>query len=300
MMTALASTSRKINSNICTRLRLYWSLIKSPQTGLLLLTGLAGYMSARCPVTTWQTLLGLTGSLFLAISGSTVLNMWHDRDIDARMCRTAKRPLPAGQISPRKGLKFGLTLAVLGIGWAVALDPLYGLIVFAGLFFDVVIYTIWLKRRTSWSIVWGGIAGGMPILAGRVLGLGYIDWIGLLLALAILFWIPTHILTFSMHYYEDYKRAGLPTFPSTYGFRSTRIMIAFSSIFAALMIAAAAIGVGLAWGYLRLLGVFSIGLFCLAIIAVTRPSKRVNFGLFKYASLYMLSSMLLLVADVVG
>jgi protoheme IX farnesyltransferase len=287
------------NSNIRTRLRLYWSLIKSMQTGLLLLTGLAGYMSARCPVTTWQTLLGLTGSLFLAISGSTVLNMWYDRDIDARMGRTAKRPFPSGQINPLEGLIFGLILALLGVGWAVALDPLYGLIVFAGLFIDVVIYTIWLKRRTPWGVVWGGLAGSMPILAGRALGIGHIDWIGLLLALAILFWIPTHILTFSMRYYEEYKLAGIPTFPSTYGFRTTRMASALSSIVAALMITAAAIGIGMAWGYLRLLAVLSVGLLFLAITAVTRPSKRMNFGMFKYASFYMLSSMLLLVVDVV-
>ena len=298
-MTALASTFQKINGNIRPRLGRYWSLIKSLQTGLLLLTGVAGYMSARCPVTTWQTLLGLTGSLFMAISGSTVLNMWYDRDIDARMGRTANRPIPSGQISPREAFILGLTLAALGVGWAVALDPLYGLIVFAGIFFDVVIYTIWLKRRTPWGIIWGGIAGGMPILAGRVLAIGTIDWIGLLLALAILFWIPTHILTFSMRYYEDYRRAGIPTFPSVYGFHVTRLMIAFSSIVAALMIAAAAMGIGMAWGYLRLLGVLSIGLFLLAIMAVGRPSKRVTFGLFKYASLYMLSAMVLLVVDVV-
>jgi protoheme IX farnesyltransferase len=298
-MAASDSTLRRISRNIRCRLRLYWQLIKSLQTGLLLFTGVAGYMSARCPVTTWHTLLGLTGSLFLAISGSTVLNMWYDRDIDAKMERTANRPIPSGQISPPEALILGLTLALLGVGGAVALDPLFGLIVFAGLFFDVVIYTIWLKRRTAWGIVWGGIAGGMPILAGRALGIGTIDWIGLLLALAILFWIPTHILTFSMRYYEDYKRAGIPSFPSTYGFRATRLIIAFSSIVAAMMIAAAAIGIGMDWGYLRLLGVLSIGLLFLAIIAVTRPSRRVNFGLFKYASLYMMSSMLLLVVDVV-
>jgi hypothetical protein len=77
------------------------------------------------------------------------------------------------------------------------------------------------------------------------------------------------------------------------------LTIAFSSIVAALMIAAAALGIGMAWGYLRLLGVLSIGLFLLVIIAVGRPSKRVTFGLFKYASLYMLSAMVLLVVDVV-
>ena len=70
------------------------------------------------------------------------------------------------------------------------MDALYGLIIFAGLFFDVVVYTIWLKRKTCWSIVWGGISGGMPILAGRVLGLGGFDWIGVILSLGILFGFP--------------------------------------------------------------------------------------------------------------
>ncbi len=76
-----------------TKLRRYWPLIKSLQTGLLLATGLAGYMSARCPVFNLGTITGLATSLFLSISGSTILNMWWDRDIDAKMGRTQKRPL---------------------------------------------------------------------------------------------------------------------------------------------------------------------------------------------------------------
>ena len=272
----------------------YWPLLKSLQTGLLLTTGLAGYMSARCPVTHWSTLLGLAGSLFLAISGSTVLNMWYDRDIDARMPRTARRPLPSQLVSPREALVLGLLLSLIGVGWALLLSPLYGLVIFAGLFFDVTIYTIWLKRRTCWSIVWGGISGGMPVLAGRVLGTGEIDWIGILLALAILFWIPTHILTFSMRYYDDYKSAGIPTFPSTYGFAATRWTVALSSILAAAAMAVAAYQIGMMWGYLRLMAVLSSGLLLLAAASMLRPSERVNFGLFKYASLYMLSAMLLL------
>jgi protoheme IX farnesyltransferase len=277
------------------KLSLYWSLIKSLQTGLLLATGLAGFLTVRCPVTNWSTLLSLGGSLFLAISGSTVLNMWYDRDLDALMHRTASRPLPSGRISPREALRVGVILSALGIGWALALDPLFGGIVFAGLFFDVVIYTIWLKRRTPWSIVWGGISGGMPILAGRALGAGQLDWIGLLLALAVLFWIPTHIMTFSMRYYEDYQMAQIPTFPARYGFPATRLIIAVSSLLAALSIALAGIGIGITWGYLRVLFVLSVGLLILALNSLARPSERVNFGLFKYASLYMLSAMLLLV-----
>lgn len=277
------------------KLSLYWSLIKSLQTGLLLATGIAGYLTVRCPVTNWSTLLSLGGSLFLAISGSTILNMWYDRDLDARMQRTACRPLPSGRVSPREALWLGLGLAGIGIGWALAVDWLYGGIVFAGLFFDVVIYTIWLKRRTPWSIVWGGISGGMPILAGRALGAGQIDGIGLLLALAVLFWIPTHIMTFSMRYYEEYKIAKIPTFPAVYGFPATRLIIAVSSLLAALSIGLAGIGVGITWGYLRVLFVLSVGLLILAMSSLARPSERVNFGLFKYASLYMLSAMLLLV-----
>lgn len=277
-----------------TKLRLYWSLIKSLQTGLLLATGLAGYMSAGCPVTHWTTLMSLMVSLFLAISGSTVLNMWYDRDIDSKMKRTHNRPLASGRINQLEALRLGLVLSLVGVAWAIMLNPLYGLIVFAGLFFDVVIYTIWLKRRTAWAIVWGGISGGMPILAGRVLGTGSIDWIGIVLAISILFWIPTHIMTFSMKYHEDYKAAGVPTFPSIYGFSVTRATVAFSSIIAALMIGAAAYGIGMTWGYLRVLFVLSMGLLILAVSSLLKPSERLNFSLFKYASLYMLSSMLLM------
>ena len=276
------------------RLRLYWALTKSLQTGLLLSTGLAGYMSARCPVLHWTDLLGLGLSLFMAIAGSTVLNMWYDRDIDSVMNRTHHRPLADGRVPPNQALRVGLVLSALGVGLAGLMDPLYGLIVLAGLFFDVVVYTLWLKRRTCWSIVWGGISGGMPILAGRAFGLGHVDGIGILLALAVLFWIPTHILTFSMRYQDDYTAAGIPTFPSTYGLAATRATIAMCSVIAALSIGFAGVLIGVEWGFVRLLAVLSAGLLLLAIASTIRPSERINFGLFKYASVYMLSAMILL------
>ncbi len=281
-------------SSLITIKRKYFPLVKSLQTALLLITGIAGYMSASCPVHNIPTVLGLTGSLLLSISGSTVLNMWYDRDIDAIMPRTSKRPLSTGEVQPKEALIFGLVISVIGISWAISLDPLFGVIVFAGLFFDVVVYTIWLKRRTAWSIIWGGISGGMPILAGRVLGTGQMDWVGITLALGVLFWIPTHILTFSIRYHDDYKKAGVPTFPSTYSFQTTRLIIAVSSVLATLAFGAASYGVGLTWGFMRLLVVLSVGLFILAVQSLRSPSERITFGLFKYASLYMLSAMLLM------
>ena len=273
----------------------YWLLIKSLQTGLLLATGLAGYMSARCPVFNLGTLAGVAISLFLAIAGSTILNMWWDRDIDSKMLPTQKRLLSSGQIAPADALRLGLLLSLAGVGLALALDALYGLIVFAGLFFDVVIYSIWLKRRTCWSIVWGGISGGMPILAGRALGVGSIDAIGLLLCLGILFWIPTHILTYSMKYSSDYRAAGIPTFASTYGFPATRLTIAISSVFAALSMGLAAWQIGVTVFHLGGLALISVILFALAALSVLRPTEKLNFGLFKFASIYMLLAMALMV-----
>lgn len=273
----------------------YWKLIKSLQTGLLLATGLAGYTSARCPLFNIPTLLAVAGSLFLAISGSTVLNMWFDRDIDAKMLRTCFRPLSSGKISPKEALGLGIFLSAAGVGWAVSLDPLFGALVFTGLFFDFVIYTIWLKRKTPWSIIWGGVSGAMPVIAGRAMAIGSVDWVAVVLGLGILFWIPTHIMTFNMHYHEDYVAAGIPNFPSSYGFKFTRTTIAISSILAALMMGLAGIGLGMQWGYLRLLAVISFGLLLLAILSLRNPSQKMNFGLFKYASLYMLGSMLLMV-----
>ena len=280
------------------KFRLYWSLTKPLQSGLLLATGLAGYMSARCPIFSMGTLLGLTVSLFLAIAGSTVLNMWWDRDIDAKMGRTQKRATSSGAVSEDETLRVGLILSVVGVGIAVAMDALFGVIVFAGLFFDVVVYSLWLKRRTPWSIVWGGISGAMPILAGRALGLGSVDWIGLILALGILFWIPTHTLTFSMKFEKDYAAACVPTFPSTYGLGVTRATIAISSVLAAFAMIFAGYGIGMAWGFMRLLGVLSAGLLMLAVAMTFKPSERVNFGLFKYASIYMLAAMILVVIEV--
>ena len=297
--TAPADSARPgFRARVPAALQRFTPLLKSLQTSLLLVTGLAGFASARCPVVHWSTLLGLAGSLFLAISGSTVLNMWHDRDIDSIMPRTCNRPLPTGRVSPREALLLGIAMSALGVGWAVLLQPLYGLIVFAGLFFDVVIYTLWLKRRTPWAIVWGGVSGGMPVLAGRALGLGSVDWIGGLLALAVLLWIPTHILTFAMRYDSDYRRAGVPTVASVYGFRTARWLVAVSSVLAAAAMVAAAVGIGMAWGYLRLLAVLGAGLLLLAAGTVLRPSENGNFGLFKYASVYMLSSMVAVMLEV--
>src|SRR5690349_3305082 len=278
---------------IANKFRLYWPLIKSLQTGLLLSTGIAGYLSSRPPFSL-PHLFGLIISLFLAISGSTIMNMWYDRDIDAKMRRTHKRPNAAGILNQREILFVGMTISILGIGTAIGIRPMYGSVVFSGWFFDVIVYTVWLKRRTCWSILWGGISGAMPILSGRVLAVGHIELIGILLALSILFWIPTHTLTYSMKFRNDYKNAGVPTFPETYGERFTRMMIAFSSILAAISIGWASVLIGLNAGLLGVIAVLTAVMLILAFATLRVHTDKMNFMLFRYASLYMLSAMIIL------
>jgi protoheme IX farnesyltransferase len=274
-------------------LRLYWPLIKPLQTGLLLSTGIAGYLSSRPPFSI-SLLLWLAGSLFLAISGSTIMNMWYDRDIDTKMKRTHLRPAASGKLDPKEIFAVGVAISFLGISWASAMAPLYGLVVFAGWFFDVIIYTIWLKRRTCWSILWGGISGAMPILSGRVLTVGEIEVVGVLLGLSILFWIPTHTLTYSMKFRADYKNAGVPTFPETYGERFTRLTIAVSSIPAAIAIGWASVLIGVSAGLLSLIAVLTAVMLILAFATLRIHTDKMNFMLFRYASLYMLSAMIIL------
>jgi len=285
-------------NKILTRLRMYWSLTKSLQSGLLLVTGLAGYFSARCP---WHSnelvaLLGVT--MFLAIAGSTVLNMVWDRDIDAKMVRTCWRPLPAGRINVTEAAALGITMSVLGIGGAWLVQPLYSAFIFAGWFFDVVVYTMWLKRRTPWSILWGGIAGAMPILAGRALGTGTIDAIGMLLALAILFWIPTHILTFGIKYAEQYRAAGVPILPNTYGEWITRMLLGLSTALAVVAMLLAAWHIRIPWNYFHIALWLGGALLGAALLSVVRQSPRLNFVLYKFASLYMLGAMILIMLGV--
>ncbi|MDD4874275.1 MAG: UbiA family prenyltransferase, partial [Dehalococcoidales bacterium] len=172
---------------------------------------------------------------------------------------------------------------------------LYGLVVFAGVFFDTVVYTVWLKRRTPWSIVWGGIAGAMPVLAGRVLAAGQFDLIGLLLAMSVLFWIPTHIITFSFRQAEDYKRAGVPVFPNCYGERTAHLIISISTVIAVLCLVIATMLIGLDWGYLRAILSLSILLIIFAVASMLRRSDKFSFALFKMASFYMLVTMVVII-----
>ncbi len=276
------------------RLDDFWALIKFKQTALLLVTGFCGYLLGRgWPVPPLQG-LGILAGLFLTIGGCTALNMVLDRDIDARMARTAGRPLPSGRIRPLPAALFGGSLAAAGLALGFALGWRFGLVVAVGIAFDLLVYTAWLKRRSALSIVFGGVAGGMPVLAGRVLAIGRVDLVGLLLAAAILLWIPAHILTLALRHADDYRAAGVPTWPNRYGHRATYLFVALSNLLNALALAAGGLLLRIHPATLVPLLALGAALVALSSIQALAPNNRRNWFLFKAASIYMLVSCLLL------
>ncbi|MER5481050.1 heme o synthase [Streptomyces sp. NPDC002734] len=164
-----------------------------PDLSLVLLTCLGGYLSA---------------------GGANALNMWYDRDIDALMDRTSQRPLVTGMVSPRECLAFGLTLAAVStLLFGLTVNWLSAWLSLGALFFYVVVYTMILKRRTAQNIVWGGIAGCMPVLIGWSAVTDSLSWAPVVLFLVIFFWTPPHYWPLSMKVKDDYARAGVPMLP---------------------------------------------------------------------------------------
>ena len=270
---------------------LYGELIKSKQTFLLLYTAVFAYL-----ISSWGTkiifhefLLFIVG-LFFAVSGSTLLNMYIDRDIDALMERTKERPLPSNRIPPSTVLKHGVlftTAGILSIGIFVDLMTMF--VVFLGFFFDVVVYSLLLKRRTRLSIIFGGVAGGLPAIAGRTAVIGYVDVAAILMGLFVLCWIPLHILTLALipKNLEGYKNANIPMWPVTSSKTQTIRVITLSALLCALLIVLT--GVALQVQFIPMLPLLGFSAFILykSLANLKNPSDNQTFKIFKLASIYM-------------
>jgi len=286
-------------------LSLFGELIKARQTILLLYTGVLSYLITVFGLVmeiNWFNLLHLAISLYLAVSGTTVLNMYIDRDIDAIMERTKDRPLPSGKVTTSTVLIVGIVLTVSGVVLAfLTLNLVTAIIIFLGFFFDVVVYSILLKRRTKYSIIFGGIAGGLPAWAGRTAILGSLDWVGFLFLIFILAWIPVHILTIALipKNFKGYKDAGIPMWPVVSSEKQTMRVIAIGAFLSsvALYEVAQILDVN---AIVRIIwGVCCVIIIILVVKNLIKPSNKLTFLIFKIASLYMIIGFLLVLIGVI-
>ncbi|MDH6538829.1 protoheme IX farnesyltransferase [Streptomyces sp. SPB4] len=165
----------------------------------------------------WLVLATCFGG-YLSAGGANALNMYIDRDIDALMDRTAQRPLVTGMVSPRECLVFGISLGVIStLFFGLLINWLSAALSLGALLFYVVVYTMLLKRRTAQNIVWGGIAGCLPVLIGWSAVKNEVSWAAVILFLVIFFWTPPHYWPLSMKVKDDYARVGVPMLPVVAG-----------------------------------------------------------------------------------
>ncbi len=203
----------------------YLELMKPRVMSLVVFTALVGLVLAPGHV---HPVIGLTALICIAVGAgaSGALNMWYDADIDARMTRTAGRPIPAGKLRRGEALAFGLTLAgfsvcVLGLLVNVLAAALLALTIG----FYVIVYTMWLKRSTPQNIVIGGAAGALPPIIGWASVTGGVSLEPVVLFLIIFMWTPPHFWALALYRKDDYARAGVPMLPVVAGDDATRQQI---------------------------------------------------------------------------
>ncbi|MFN3452093.1 MAG: heme o synthase [Sphingorhabdus sp.] len=203
----------------------FWALTKPRVMSLVVFTALCGLLAAPGNI---HPIIAFTAILCIALGAGAcgALNQWYEADVDAKMARTSRRPLPAGRMDRDAALHFGIALAAFSVGiMGVAVNWLSaGLLAFS-IFFYSIVYTIWLKPNTPQNIVIGGAAGAFPPLIGWAAVTGDITFLPVLLFAIIFLWTPPHFWALALFMKTDYGAAGIPMLPNVKGQRVTRNQI---------------------------------------------------------------------------
>ena len=203
----------------------FLALTKPRVMSLVVFSGLCGLLAApEMP----PFVLGFTAILCIALGAGAcgALNQWYEAELDGKMRRTAKRPLPAGRMNPQSALHFGVGLGAFSVLlMGLATNWLAAALLAASILFYVLIYTVWLKPRTAQNIVIGGAAGAFPPLIGWVAATGRVELLPVLLFAIIFLWTPPHFWALSLFVRSDYAVAGIPMLPVVAGVENTRKQI---------------------------------------------------------------------------
>ena len=280
----------------------FLALTKPGVMRLVVFTGLCGLLAA--PVMP-PLVIGFTAILCIALGAGAAgaLNQWYEADLDAKMRRTADRPIPAGRMDRQSALHFGVGLAFFSvILMDLATNHLAAALLAASILFYVLVYTVWLKRRTAQNIVIGGAAGAFPPLIGWVAATGELSLLPLLLFVIIFLWTPPHFWALSLFVRSDYAAARVPMLPVVAGVAATRRQILiYSVLMAAAAVAPWPLGVA---GALYGVAAAALGTVFLALAlrvaanpatepAAMGPEKR----LFAFSIIYLFALFTALVVD---
>ncbi len=238
-----------------------------PSIGVVALTCLGGYLSA---------------------GGAGAVNHWFDRDIDARMARTADRPVASGRVAPNAALVYGLVLAALAFAvLALGVNPLAAVLSLSGFLGYTLVYTVWLKRSTPQNIVIGGAAGAVPPLVGWAATTGSLSWTAVYLFAIVFYWTPPHFWALSLLMKDEYAKVGVPMMPVVRGERETRKQIVLYSLLlyaiTQLPFCAGGFGVPYLVASVTLGGVFIGG----AVRLYRRADRRSALWLYLYSLAYL-------------
>ena len=287
MTVETTNAGQSIGERYSARIANYFALLKPRVMSLVVFTGFAGIVVAPGDL---HPLLVVVAVLCIALSAGAAgaINMWYERDIDALMERTRKRPIPAGRIAPQKALIFGIALNLvpillmgLAVNWVAA-----GLLAFASGFY-IFIYTVWLKRRTPQNIVIGGAAGAIPPMIGWAAVTGSVTLESIVLFLIIFMWTPPHFWALALYREGDYAKAGIPMLPVVAGPDETRRQILiYTLLLVPLSFAPVALGTA---GLIYAAAAAAVGayLLWLAVQIVRTRSDRAARRMFGFSILYL-------------
>jgi heme o synthase len=276
----------------------YVALTKPRIIVLLLITTLAAMLVADPGGPPLATVLWTMLGGYLAAGGAGAINHYLDREVDARMARTRRRPLVSGRIEPWHGLAFGIALGIAAVAQlSLTVNGLAAALAAAGLLGYVFVYTLWLKPRTPQNIVLGGAAGAVPPLVGWAAATGGLSLDALWLFAIVFVWTPPHFWALSLLIKDDYARTGVPMLPVVRGEQATRRQIlAYSLLLVALTALPAASGL---FGVPYLVAALALGagFIALAALLVRRPSRAAARRLYLSSLLYLALLFVSMAAD---
>lgn len=286
----MASLSTPTYETLPADWRDFLALTKPRVMSLVVFTGLCGLLAAPGGI---HPTLAFSAVLAIALGAGAAgaLNQWYEADIDAQMKRTANRPLPAGRMDRQSALHFGVGLSCFSVMlMGVATNWVAAAILAVSILFYVLIYTVWLKRRTPQNIVIGGAAGAFPPMIGWAAVTGDTSLMPVLLFALIFMWTPPHFWALALFVKSDYAKAGVPMMPVVVGERSTRTQIFLYTLpMAAIAVAPWALSLaGPIYGVTAAIGSVLFILLALPVLvrtsdAAMKPEKR----LFAFSILYL-------------